>query len=242
MASTLMLVSATAFVAMGEPERATEAHARSTFTNYLRQGLATFRADRHFRLFVFAQWAGGAVLVAMPFYVVLATVWGFDLQRVALLLGAQTAGALISNFLWGWWGDRLGKGSLLQAVAFGRLVPPIAILFLSGVWSPPPEALLFGFMGLFFILGALANGLTIAVIGFLMEISPEDRRPSYSGYFNAFTAPAYLFPLLGGALVAVLGLWVVFAISLAAALLQFLYVRQIRHRPNNGAGLSDVNA
>jgi MFS family permease len=82
-------------------------------------------------------------------------------------------------------------------------------------------------MALFFLLGALANGLTIAVIGFLMEISPEDRRPAYSGYFNAITAPAFLLPLVAGGLVAAFGLKLVFALSMIAAAAQFLMLRGI---------------
>ncbi len=77
------------------------------------------------------------------------------------------------------------------------------------------------------MLGALANGLTIAVIGFLMEISPEDQRPAYSGYFNALTAPAFLLPLIGGALATVAGLTVLFLISLVAAVLQSFFVHRI---------------
>ena len=64
------------------------------------------------------------------------------------------------------------------------------------------------------------NGLTIAVIGLLMEISPDDQRPAYSGYFNALTAPAFVLPLVGGFAVAALGTWIVFATALLAATCQ----------------------
>ena len=79
----------------------------------------------------------------------------------------------------------------------------------------------------FFVLGALANGLTIAVIGLLMEISPDDRRPAYSGYFNALTAPAFVLPLVGGLAVAALGTWIVFATALAAAIGQATFLARI---------------
>ncbi|MDP6564692.1 MAG: MFS transporter [Alphaproteobacteria bacterium] len=231
LAAGLMLISATAFVAMGEPRTTAPARRRTGFADYLREGMATFRGDRRFRLFVFAQWAGGAVLLALPFYVVGAFAAGFAIMDVAWLLGAQTAGALASNALWGWWGDRLGKGSLLRAVAGGRLLPPGLILLLP-LFGDLPAALLFGvFLGVFLLLGALANGLTIAVIGYLMEISPADRRPSYSGYFNALTAPAFLFPLLGGAIAALVGLEVVFAVSLIAAFIQLVCVHRLRKIP-----------
>jgi MFS family permease len=85
----------------------------------------------------------------------------------------------------------------------------------------------FVFVGIFFILGALANGLTIAVIGFLMEISPDNLRPAYSGYFNAITAPAFLLPLLAGVVATVFGLTLVFVISMIAAILQTFFLIRI---------------
>lgn len=84
------------------------------------------------------------------------------------------------------------------------------------------ETMFYIFIGIFFISAALANGLTIAVIGFLMEISPDDQRPAYSGYFNAITAPAFLLPLLAGIIATFFGLTIVFAISMIAAVGQFV--------------------
>jgi MFS family permease len=228
MASALMFVSAIVFVVMGEPKTSPTARRTTAFGAYLREGADTFRTDRLFRLFVFAQWAGGAVLLAAPFYVVQAFETGFVVMDVAWLLGGQTAGALASNALWGWWGDRLGKGSLLQAVVLGRLMPPGLIVLLAVFGDLSPTVLFGVYLGIFFVLGALANGLTIAVIGFLMEISPADRRPSYSGYFNSLTAPAYLFPILGGIIASFTNLGVVFMISLIAGVIQAICVVRIR--------------
>ena len=61
-----------------------------------------------------------------------------------------------------------------------------------------------------------------------MEISPDDRRPAYSGYFNAFAAPAALLPWAGGALAQAGSFALVFAVSAAAAALQFLAVWRLR--------------
>ncbi len=228
MASGLMFLSSCVFVAMGEPAETAQPKNQTGFFDYLRDGIGVFRSDRRFRLYVFAQWFGGAVLMAMPFYVVQATMLDFDLGRIALLLGAQTVGALVSNALWGWWGDRLGKASLLQAIAVGRILPPVLILSLVWAVGDTTPNLTAAFLGLFFLLGALANGLTIAGLGFLMEISPEDQRPAYSGYFNALTAPAFLFPLLGGAIATWGGLPLVFALSLIAAACQAVCIWVLR--------------
>lgn len=232
-AAALMVVSSAIFVSMGEPPRAEADQAPSTFAAYLREGRKVFRADGRFRLFVYAQWCGGGVLMAMPFYVVQAGDLGFDLQRVAILLGAQTAGALASNVLWGWWGDSYGKGSLLRGIAAGRMVPPIAVVILTFIPPSGESQILVVLAGIFVLLGALANGLTIAVIGFLMEISPENRRPAYSGYFNALTAPAYLSPLLAGLMAASIGLSTVFLLSGVAAAMQFAIVNHLCRTANS---------
>ncbi|MFC0159128.1 MFS transporter [Mameliella alba] len=227
LASALMLVSSIVFVSMGEPQRIAPVKASTSFLAYLSEGRQVFRDDPVFRRFVFAQWAGGAVLIAAPFYIVAASEIGIGLENVALLLAAQTAGALAANPLWGWWGDRLGKLSLMRGIAFARSVPPLALL---GLLAMPmaEETRLTLLAAIFFVLGAIANGLTIAVIGLLMEISPDDRRPAYSGYFNALTAPAFVLPLIGGVLVAVGGIAAVFVVSFGAALMQIAALRNMK--------------
>lgn len=230
MAGILMYLSSMVFTSMGEPgARAERGDATPTFYAYLKEGVAVMRTDRTFRLFVYAQWCGGGVLMAMPFYIVQASTLGLGLKDVAVLLGAQTAGALASNLPWGWWGDKWGKVSLLRAIAIGRIAPPTVVLAASAA-TLQTEQLLAMFAAIFFILGALANGLTIAVIAYLMEISPDDRRPAYSGYFNAITAPAFLLPLLAGGIASAVGLSILFAISVLAAAVQAAILLRVTPR------------
>jgi len=138
-AAALMLVSSVVFVAMGEPDRSAPVRRPDTFATYLREGIVTYRTDGIFRRFVIAQWCGGAVLMAAPFFVVGTERLGVGLQNVALLLAAQTAGALLSNPLWGWWGDRLGKLSLMRAIATARIVPPLALVALLVADTPSAD-------------------------------------------------------------------------------------------------------
>ncbi len=80
---------------------------------------------------------------------------------------------------------------------------------------------------MFALLGAAGNGATIAQLGYLMEISPDDRRPAYSGYFNALAAPAALLPLAGALIAEAASLAAVFGASAVAAVLQALAVRRL---------------
>lgn len=229
----LLLVSALCFISAGEPDAMLPAEPDRGFGAYLVAGIDVFRSDRRLRLFVWSQWLGGAVAMALPFYILQADVAAGGGSNVALLLGAQTAGALLSNPLWGWWGDARGKRSLLQAsAAAGALAPLLTLAWLA---SGRTGSALVWFTLVFALLGAVGSGGTIAQLGYLMEISPDEQRPAYSGYFNALAAPAALLPLAGAAIAETLDMSAVFAIRALAAALQVLAIRRLRHDDNDAA-------
>jgi MFS family permease len=147
---------------------------------------------------------------------------GLGAGDVGILLGAQTIGALTSNMFWGRLGDHAGKLRLLQVVAMVRIIPPLGVLLLL-----ISSAGLAGFAALFFLTGAMMNGVTIGYLGYLMEISPDDRRPAYSAYFNALASPAALAPLFGAALVSLVSIHTVFVAAIAAAFCQVILLRRI---------------
>jgi hypothetical protein len=121
--AALLLISTLSFVSAGEPEAPLGPDVQDGFGDFLHRGLDIFRADRRFRLFVYVRWLAGAVAMALPFYVLQATRAGLAAADVAILLGAQTAGALASNPLWGLWGDRRGKRAILEAATALTLAP-----------------------------------------------------------------------------------------------------------------------
>jgi MFS family permease len=224
----LLLASALFFVSAGEPAAPRKmSNAPENFGAFLQGGLEVVRGDHRFRLFLVSQWLGGVAAMALPFYVLQATSGAAD---APILLGAQTGGALLSNPLWGWWGDRLGKTSLLGVVAALGFVPPaLTLAWMAAGDRWPDTAALPWFIAVFVLLGAAGNGGTIAQLGYLMEISPNERRPAYSGYFNALVAPATVLPTLGAALAEATSYSAVFAASSAAAALQIWAVRRLRN-------------
>ena len=231
--AALMLISSTFFVSAGEPpvpNGAPGPRSRQSVGAFLRGGRDTLRDDARFRQFLYAQWFGGTALMALPFYVVAATGQGIGAAAVGTLLGAQTAGSLLSNAAWGWLGDRAGKLRLLQAVAIVRMAPPLLVLFLlatgAGVWA---------FAALFFVIGAMMNGTTIGYLGYLMEISPDDRRPAYSAYFNTLVSPAALLPLLGAALISLASIEAVFVAAAGGAVMQLVLLNRIANRDRRSA-------
>ena len=163
----LLFTSALFFVSAGEPDAAPDHRPQGGFLNFVRGGFDVYAADRRFRHFVVAQWLGGAAALALPFYVLQAQA---SPAQVALLLGAQTAGALLSNPLWGWYGDRGGKRELLEVVAALNAAAPIFTLIWIGSGERWSEIELPYFAWIFLLLGAIGNGNTIAQLGYLLEI------------------------------------------------------------------------
>lgn len=225
LAAILLVLSSSLFVSAGEPPmppRQGDRQAPQDAWAFLAGGWRVVRGDGRFRLFLYSQWLGGATLMALPFYVIAADASGITPADVGLLLGAQTAGALASNPLWGKLGDSAGKLAMLQTVAVVRMLPPLFVLVLLAL-----DAGLFGYMALFVMIGAMMNGVTIGYLGYLMEISPDDRRPAYSAYLNAMASPAALLPLLGAGLVSLISIHAVFVAAILAALLQFRLLLRI---------------
>ena len=227
LASLLMFISSFSFVSAGEPPAvsAQPSPAAGNFSQFLKEGVSVLRSDNRFRLFLYTHWLSGVTLLALPFYIVAANSSGLDITDLGILLGAQTAGSLASNPFWGRLGDAYGKLALLRAVGWLRMIPPLFAVAILGL-DLPPSFLLAAFSVLFFFTGALINGMAIGFLGYLLEISPNDRRPAYSGYFNALAAPAALLPLAGAVIADLVSLTAVFVTAIAAAVLQrFLYRR-----------------
>ena len=228
LAAGLMVVSSISFVSAGEPPAPpappapVKKKSSDGFGGFLSDGWAVWKSDRRFRVFLYTQWLAGATLMALPFYVVGATSIGLELTDVGILLGAQTAGSLMSNALWGHIGDQYGKLRLLQSVSVLRLVPPVGMIAILAGPDLTRLEMLWSFSILFFFIGALINGMTIGYLGYLMEISPDDRRPAYSAYFNTLASPAALLPLVGALIVDGLTIEAVFVVAGCASIVQLL--------------------
>jgi len=228
--AVVLALSTLCFAVIREPA-APVGPSRPSFQIFLREGRRVLRHDPRFRLFLYAQLLGGVTKMAIPFYIVQARqVGGLHEMEVGTLLAAQAVGGIAFNPLWGWWGDRRGKLSLLKVLALSSGISPLLAIVLASS-ALPPSAVVAGYAVVFFFVGATVSGEIIGDLGFLMEISPDDRRPEYSGYMNALVAPSRLLPLVGGVLLEVLSFQFLFMLAAGAALLARLAVLWNLDRP-----------
>ena len=116
-----------------------------------------------------------------------------------------------------------------------RMVTRVAVILMAVTLDCLGVALLKAFAVLLFCLGGLVNGSTIAMLSYLMEISPDDRRPAYSGYFNTMVAPTSLLPIEGVGIADTVSLHAVFWVAVVAGAFQYWAVRRLR-RPTGHAG------
>jgi len=207
----VLALSTLCFALMREPPAPVEGRP-IRFRAFLGEGLQVLGTDRRFRLFLVVQWLAGVTLMAAPLYVVQARRGGLAEAEVGTLIVAQMAGQLASNPLWGLWGDRRGKLSLLKGLAVTGVVGPLLGLVMPR--AADPRLILAGYaIVFFFFLGAVAGGQIIGDLSYLMELSPDERRPEYTGYLNALVAPTRLFPLLAAGLADGVGFGPVFAVA-----------------------------
>lgn len=230
-AGAVVLALSTACFARIEEPPAPAGRRRPAFAGFLRDGLEVVRADRRFRLFLYVQWLSNVTRMSAPFYLLQARqVSGIPELEVGTFLAAQMVGTVVLNPLWGWWGDRRGKLSLLKVLTGITAVSPLLAIALS-LHGVPGSLALAGYALVFFFVGAAMTGEIVGDLGYLMEISPDERRPEYSGYLNGLAAPSRLLPFVGGFVVALASFQLLFVLSALAVAARFLVLARLEAVP-----------
>ena len=189
-------LSAAAFARIPEPTAPRTAPPAPLGT-FLVENVRALRSDRRLRFFLVSQLLDTVALTALPFYAAQVSRTGaLPDADVGLLMAAHTLGAVGLNPLWGWWGDRRGKLALLRVLAPLAVVSPVLAIALGPFSAVPLWATRGAYLTIFFLNGACASGRIVGDLGYLMEISPDDRRAEYSSYVNTWLAPVRLLPLL----------------------------------------------
>jgi MFS family permease len=165
------------------------------FGEFLKKAFHTLRSDENYKLFLLVQIFGGAMTLALPFYVLYAKdILGIKLGMVGIFLSAQMLGSVISNLLWGYLSDFVGNKKVIQtSIVLGLMAPLIALFtpaHLSGL-----------FILLFVLIGFSMMGQMIGNTNFLLGISPSKDRPTYISLRGTLRFPIVIFPLIGGAIV-----------------------------------------
>ncbi len=134
----------------------------------------------------------GFGMMAMPFYVVFARKsLGAPTVAVAWFTAIQVSGGLLANLLWARLVDRYGSKRMIQVLSIVAASAPLLAALIGRMgwrWLYPSV----------FLAGASLSGQNVGFSSALLEISPPEERPTYSGMSNIMSIPLAFLPLVTG--------------------------------------------
>ncbi|MEW6524079.1 MAG: MFS transporter [Bacillota bacterium] len=124
---------------------------------------------------------------------------------------AGTTAALLSQRVWGHFSDRRGPGPAVVISGFSVAASSFLWFASTARWHPIAAE----------IVGGLAwGGWGLATFNLLLELTPDDRRPSYVAIYGLFSGvAATLAPLAGTLLIGIVGFRQIFLLSTVLRLL-----------------------
>jgi MFS family permease len=214
-----------AFAVIVEPPQS-QIGPRLRLVETLRRAPALLRQQDNYRWFIISRMLTRAGQIAEPFYIVYATeALSLPASVAGVYLAVRSVTGALSNLAWSRVSARRGNRRLvLLSGVLVALTPALALLgpaLVARVGSG--DAGLLAALGLVFLVSGAANdGTNLAANTYLLEIVPENERPTYMGLANTALGLVTFLPVLGGWLVANIGYVGTFAVGLVFALLGLL--------------------
>jgi len=221
----LMLMGLLMFAFQKEPEKQ-DLVKKAPISAQFKLAYSFFLKDLNFRKLIFSRIWSNTAYMAMPFYVILsiekltAPEW-----MAGVYLTSQMSGFLLSNFLWAWVSDRISNKLAIVFSCIIRIAPPV--IALSSFYITIDY---YFFAVVFFLIGASEAGIDIGFMNYLLEISPEKERPLYIGFLNTVIAPTILISGLGGWIIQVFTLKILFGIVLLTTMIALVITLKL-HEP-----------
>lgn len=172
-----------------------------TLRDYIRELGSIWRGDANFRTISLIRVILGLTALASPFYAVYAiNQKSVPTATIGIFLSAQIVGGFLYSILGGYLLERFGGRLTTRIEALIAVIAP-TLAAIAGVFIPGNTPWFIAvYLLLFASLGALNSSFMLGHMNYLLEISPESKRPIYVGLSNTLTSVIIAFPLLGGAL------------------------------------------
>jgi MFS family permease len=211
-----------AFAIVKEPPQ-TRLGRRMRVIEGLRRAPAILRANANYRWFIISRMLTRVGQIAEPFYIIYAIeALGLPSGVAGVFLAVRAISGALSNLLWSRISARQGTRRLilLTGVLF-VLAPALALAgpAIAGALGLGQLGLVVAIGMVFLVAGVANDGNGISSNIYLLEIVPEDERPTYIGLANTTLGVVTFLPVLGGWLVANVGYSGTFGIGVTFALL-----------------------
>ena len=177
------------------------------------------RRDANYGRLLGMRLLAAAAGMAIPFYIVYAKrVLGVSAGMVGVYLIWATLAGIASTLIWGRISDRRGNRRVILLASLVGLSMPLAALFIPLLvgWQPSMAAYVPSAFAIVFALSTVFQmGLMIGYHNYLLDIAPAEDRPLYIGLANTLTGLTMLVSAVGGLIVDLAGLAVLFWVAAA---------------------------
>jgi len=229
-------ISYVALSSVREPEGRVNTENHRIFV-FVKNSLGVLWEDRNFATLIATQLAVGFGTFALPFYVLYGkNELHMATEQVGILVVAQMAGGIVSNLLCAHLSDRVGNRIVvILTAATAGLLPLLALVSAGAGW----RLLILLFMLIGFSMSAGAIGFT----NYLLEIAPEELRPTYIALRGTLMGLTIFLPILGGLLIDAASYRATFVVTLVVsimALLLSLRLKPVRNAVADGKGRDKV--
>jgi MFS family permease len=180
--------------------------------------------DRNYMFYTFSGIIGSFGAIASSFY----TAYAIDRFKASsfeiglftsVLVGAQ----ILTNILWGLIQEKYGHKTVLIAGNMAGILATITALAASSTSY---------FMLVFALSGASFSSFMVSSFPFLMEMAPEEDRPTYIGLNSALRAiPQAIAPIVGGLIIETHGYDSAFLASAFFLMVSVFILARVRQKP-----------
>ncbi len=225
LSGSFTLISLSIFRMIREPIE-NVAREREPMRSYLASGFRLLKEDADYRRLFILRYLWAAAMMGTSFYVPYAlTDLHISTVYIGLFVSVTQVSSILSNALWAWVGTRGGSRSLMIYGTYllgASLAVPLLTPFVPSIAISPLDVFgvaAFDTQVLFFSLTFLCNGFATSGMytgrmALVLDLSPEDRRPTYTSFMNTLGVLQGLLPIVGGVLAAWLSFGHVFLAGL----------------------------
>ena len=186
-------------------------------------GMALLKQHREFRSLVVVTFLAFGLNLTMPFYILHAkTNLGVPDEMAGIYIWAAVLSGAPMSLLWGHINDRRGPRAVLRGgCIMATLAPALALLIpwvtraAGGVLPGAAGALPYVYALVFLVGGSGFGPLWMGSNNYLFELASHEDRHRYIALLATLTAPRTLFPVLTGAVLAVMQFELVFGFLVA---------------------------
>ncbi|MCP4581363.1 MAG: MFS transporter [candidate division Zixibacteria bacterium] len=193
------------------------------FSRNLRKSLGLLKGDSNIRRLIISRYLTNAALLAIPFYIIMATDnLGISRPMAATYLSFERIGFLGLNILWAWLSNRISNKVVLKASTISAIIAPALALF--SIYHNPGY---FVYGLVFFFNGAALSGTNMGYINYLLEIANDDNRAMAMGLVHTLIAPTIFLSVLGGIIIEIFNLKVLFIVTLVCLIISYFYLTHL---------------